>query len=151
MSLSVDGKRPSYLSRGRPASRDGEFHGNRDLLVDDNDLNADLAAQNLAMLGFTVDCADSGARALELLRDDRYDVVLMDCQTPAVDGYETVQLWRAAEGATERTRTPIIAVTAFTLLGDKRKCLDAGMDDYLGKPYTAKELAALLRRHLPAA
>lgn len=134
-----------------PPANDGEFRGKRILLVDDNDLNADLAAQILAMIGFEVDVAESGGAALDRLNQRAFDVVLMDCQMPGMDGYETVQLWRAAESASERVRTPIVAVTAFTLLGDRRKCLDAGMDDYLGKPYTAKELAAVLRRWMSPA
>jgi signal transduction histidine kinase/CheY-like chemotaxis protein len=129
-----------------PPATDGEFHGRRVLMVDDNELNADLAAQILGMLGFSVDVALSGAGALDRLRGDRYDVVLMDCQMPEMDGYETVQLWRAAESAAQRPHTPIVAVTAFTLAGDRRKCIEAGMDDYLGKPYTASDLAATLRR-----
>jgi CheY-like chemotaxis protein len=137
---------------GRPtAAMEGEFRGRRVLLVDDNELNADLAAQILSMLGFDVDVAESGGRALELLASTAYDVVLMDCQMPGMDGYETVQLWRATEHATRRRRTPVVAVTAFTLLGDRRKCLDAGMDDFVGKPYTARDLAATLRRWLPVA
>ena len=149
--LGAEGRLAS-LPPGRPyPAVHGEFRGKRILLVDDNDLNADLAAQIVTMLGFEVDVVSSGAEALERLNAESYDVVMMDCQMPDMDGYETVQLWRATESAARRTRTPVVAVTAFTLLGDRRKCLDAGMDDYLGKPYTAKELAAKLRQWVGSA
>ena len=143
-----DSSRTSYPRRAVDAH--GEFRGERVLLVDDNELNADLAQQILSMLGLDVDIARSGVAALEQLAVSDYDIVLMDCQMPDMDGYETVRLWRRSEHASRRQRTPIVAVTAFTLLGDKRKCLAAGMDDYLAKPYTAKELTTVLRRRLPA-
>jgi CheY-like chemotaxis protein len=148
VALTVDDKPPTSQSAPPLPAADGSFRGKRLLLVDDNDLNADLASQILSMLGFQVDVVDSGAAALGRLNAGNYDIVLMDCQMPEMNGYETVQLWRAAEGAAGRPRTPIVAVTAFTLLGDKRKCLESGMDDYLGKPYTAKELSEKLRRWL---
>lgn len=144
VTLSLDG-RDAGFAVPTPALG-AEFAGKRVLLVEDNELNAELAAQILALIGFDVDVADSGAVALQRLTQSRYDVVLMDCQMPGMDGYETVQLWRATESAQGRERTPIIAVTAYTLLGDRRKCLQAGMDDFLGKPYTAVDLAERLRR-----
>jgi signal transduction histidine kinase/FixJ family two-component response regulator len=130
------------------ASPQLEFRGRQVLLVDDNDLNAALAARVLEALGFNVVIASNGLIALQRFEADTFDIVLMDCQMPVLDGYEATIEIRKREGATTAIRTPIVAVTAYTLAGDRDKCLAAGMDDYLAKPYSVNELRPILRRWL---
>jgi signal transduction histidine kinase/CheY-like chemotaxis protein len=133
-----------------PASGDApDFTSRRLLLVDDNDLNAMLAARLLKALGFEVIVAENGAVALDAFARARFDVVLMDCQMPVLDGYAATRHIRELEARTGARRTPVIAVTANTLEGDREKCLAAGMDDYLVKPYSLRELRPMLVRWLP--
>lgn len=129
------------------AQRTGrDFHGRRLLLVDDNDLNAMLAARVLESLGFEVVVAPDGALAVVAFERTRFDLVLMDCQMPVMDGYEATRQIRNLERCRASPRTPIIAMTAFTLSGDREACLQAGMDDYLGKPYRTSELRSKVDR-----
>jgi signal transduction histidine kinase/ActR/RegA family two-component response regulator len=122
------------------------FTGKRLLLVDDNELNAMLAKRLLETLGFEVTTAENGAVALDAFSRSRFDIVLMDCQMPVLDGYAATRHIRELEQRLSARRTPVIAITANTLAGDRDKCLAAGMDDYLGKPYTVRELRPMLSR-----
>ena len=99
-----------------------EFQGLRMLLVEDNELNALLASRLMAALGFEVVTAANGALAIEAIERQAFDVILMDCQMPVMDGYEATRQIRKLESGTSR-RTPIIAVTAYALGGDREKCL----------------------------
>ncbi len=125
-----------------------EFAGRRLLLVDDNDLNSLLASRLLKTLGFEVTLAENGAVALDAFARGRFDIVLMDCQMPVLDGYTATRHIRELETRLSARRTPIIAITANTLAGDREKCLAAGMDDYLGKPYSVRELRPKLTQWL---
>lgn len=139
-----------FIRIAEPPSADAiEFSNRRLLLVDDNDLNAMLAARLLKTLGFDVTVAENGAVALDAFARGRFDIVLMDCQMPVLDGYAATRHIREFEARVGSRRTPIIAVTANTLAGDREKCLAAGMDDYLGKPYSVLELRPKLLRWLP--
>jgi signal transduction histidine kinase/CheY-like chemotaxis protein len=119
------------------------------LLVEDNELNAMLASRMLEELGLQVTVAAHGQEALDILGQQSFDVVLMDCQMPVLDGYEATKRIRQRE-ATAGTMppVPIIALTANTLASDREKCLASGMSDYLGKPYTEAQLRELLARCL---
>jgi signal transduction histidine kinase/CheY-like chemotaxis protein len=120
------------------------------LLAEDNDFNAALIVELLSLMGLAVTRAAEGAEAHRLACERRFDLVLMDCQMPGVDGYEATRRIRASESACEgAARLPIVALTANALSGDRQKCLDAGMDDYLAKPYSADQLHAKLGRWLP--
>ncbi|MFR0656648.1 response regulator, partial [Pantoea sp. SIMBA_079] len=101
----------------------------------------------LAVLGITCDTASNGEAALLRITASRYDIVLMDCQMPVMDGYTATRRWREHE-AEEHVgrRLPIVAMTANAMAGDRQKCLDAGMDDYLAKPVTRSELERCLHR-----
>lgn len=110
------------------------------LLVEDYPPNVMIASDILAQLGYRVDIAYNGTEAISKFRSGRYHFVLMDIQMPGVDGLETTRQIRALEQSESRGRTPIIAVTAFALMGDREKCLHAGMDEYVAKPYTMDEL-----------
>jgi signal transduction histidine kinase/CheY-like chemotaxis protein/HPt (histidine-containing phosphotransfer) domain-containing protein len=114
------------------------------LLVEDNPINL-LVAQRLIMLSnFEFVSAENGEVALELLQERKFDLVLMDCQMPVMDGYQATQQWRAIEAQTNAVRTPIIAMTANAMAEDRQKCLDSGMDDYLSKPVDRKLLKQTL-------
>jgi len=121
----------------------------RVLLAEDNPVNQELAAAMLKNLGLQVTMACNGAEALALLDAQAFDLVLMDCQMPVMNGYEATAALRAREPA-GGPRLPVIALTANALEGDRDQCLAAGMDDYLAKPYTKARLAEALGRWLPA-
>ena len=119
------------------------------LVVDDSMINQNLARDMLEQSGCRVDTVDSGLAALDALSVQTYDLVLMDCQMPKMDGFETTREIRRREAsATPGARTPIAALTANAMEGDHKQCLDAGMDDYLSKPFKRQDLLALLKRCL---
>jgi signal transduction histidine kinase/CheY-like chemotaxis protein len=122
----------------------------RVLSVEDNEVNQMIANAMLTNLGLTVASARDGAHAIELYADSDFDLVLMDCEMPGLDGYEAARRIRLLEAQTSRPRTPIIAVTAHALTGDREECLKAGMDDYLSKPVSERRMADVLRRWLSA-
>jgi signal transduction histidine kinase/DNA-binding response OmpR family regulator/HPt (histidine-containing phosphotransfer) domain-containing protein len=119
----------------------------RVLLAEDNPVNVEVARAMLESLDLEVDCARNGEEALNASRSGTYDCVLMDCQMPVMDGFAATAAMRREEREAGRGRTlPIIAITANALQGDREACLAAGMDDYLSKPFTQQELAAVIGR-----
>ncbi|MDF1820303.1 MAG: ATP-binding protein [Alcanivoracaceae bacterium] len=126
------------------------LHG-RLLLVEDNDVNRLVAQHMLEGVGLQVDVAVDGRLALDRLHAHRYDCVLMDIQMPVMDGMEAVRLWRQHERTEGEGHTPIIALTANALAGERERCLDAGMDDYLAKPFQRDGLLAMISRYLKPA
>jgi two-component system, sensor histidine kinase and response regulator len=118
------------------------------LVVDDNKLNLQVARGLLEKIGVSVEVANNGREALEALRLKNFSMVFMDCQMPELDGYEATKLIRKAEQNTER-RTPIIAMTANAMKGDREKCLAVGMDDFLSKPIDVSKLKAAIKHWLP--
>jgi signal transduction histidine kinase/DNA-binding response OmpR family regulator/HPt (histidine-containing phosphotransfer) domain-containing protein len=123
----------------------------RVLLVEDNPVNQELAQAMLRELGVETVSAWTGEEALIKLAVDRFEVVLMDCQMPKLDGYQTTRRIRDWEHRAGRERTPIIAVTANAMSGDAAKCFQAGMDLYLSKPFTLDQLFDALESFAPAA
>jgi CheY-like chemotaxis protein len=121
----------------------------RVLLVEDNTVNQRVAKRLLEKAGCEVEVAPEGKTALELFGARRYDAVFMDIQMPGMDGYEAVALMRKAEAG--RRRTPVIALTASAMAGDRERCLASGMDDHLAKPIDLVELNRVLRSWLPDA
>jgi signal transduction histidine kinase/CheY-like chemotaxis protein len=117
------------------------------LLAEDNPINQRVAIRLLERGGWRVDVAANGREALESVHRTRYDLVLMDCQMPEMDGYEATREIRIAESRSgDDRRVPIVAMTANAMDGDRQQCLDAGMDDYLTKPVRPDELYALVDR-----
>jgi signal transduction histidine kinase/CheY-like chemotaxis protein len=136
---------------GSRAVCEAEFRGRRLLLVEDNELNALLASRLITAIGFEVVSAANGMIAVETVERHAFDVILMDCQMPVMDGYDAARTIRRLESTSGKSRTPIIAVTAYALAGDREKCLAAGMDDFLAKPYALGDLRPKLRRWVKAA
>lgn len=120
--------------------------GLRLLLVEDNSTNLLVAQRLLQVLGCTVTTATDGEQGLQHLQAQPFDLVLMDCQMPVLDGYSATRRWREQEVRQGRTRLPIVAMTANAMAGDRERCLQAGMDDYLSKPVNRESLQACLLR-----
>jgi len=110
----------------------------RVLVVEDNAVNQEVALGMLEKIGFQADVADNGQIGLDRLEAESFDLVLMDCQMPVLDGYAATGVLREREG--DSAHTPVIALTANAMTGDAEKCLAAGMDDYLSKPFEAEAL-----------
>lgn len=123
----------------------------RVLLVEDSPVNQEVAGAMLESLGVAFGTAENGLVALEQVCRESFDLVLMDCQMPGMDGFEATGEIRRRERDGRLSRTlPVVALTANAIDGDRERCIAAGMDDYLSKPYTRDQLAAVLGRWLPA-
>ncbi|MHB9096850.1 MAG: response regulator [Syntrophales bacterium] len=149
------GDRPVHEESGETAPAGvqaikGCFASFRILLVEDNAVNQAVSRAMLEYFGCHTDVAGNGREALEVFSRVGHDLILMDCQMPEMDGYEATRAIREKEAACggERgyMRTPIVALTAHAMEGDRETCLKAGMDDYLSKPFRPKELYAVLAR-----
>jgi len=118
------------------------------LLVEDNAVNAFISAASLESMGVAAVHASDGTEAVELYRRRRFDAILMDCEMPVMDGFTATRLIREYERQSDLPRTPIIALTANALTGDREQCLAHGMDDYLSKPIELRQLALLVSKWL---
>jgi PAS domain S-box-containing protein len=121
----------------------------RILVAEDSVTNQQVALAILRKLGCRADAVANGKEALESLRSIPYDLVLMDCQMPEMSGYEAAAHVRQSQSWVSNPRVPIVALTAHAMAGDREKCLSAGMDDYIAKPFQAATLAGMLEKWLP--
>lgn len=119
------------------------------LLAEDNLINQEVVKDMLGHLGYQVTVVDNGEQVLRTLQSQRFDLILMDCHMPSMDGFEASRLIRKAEqGNADKKRVPIVALTADAMQGSRERCITAGMDDYLTKPVKSEELRAILERYL---
>ncbi|NLI78187.1 MAG: response regulator [Candidatus Riflebacteria bacterium] len=116
----------------------------RILLAEDNHLNQSITLKLLEMLGYTAEAVFDGTEVIAAWQTRPYDLILMDCEMPQMDGFEATRRIREADSVTPDSRIPIIALTAHALEGDRERCLEAGMDDHLAKPLTPQRLSTLL-------
>lgn len=114
------------------------------LLVEDNEMNQKIATMMLKYHNLSCDIAENGLEAVEAVKKKPYQLILMDCQMPIMDGYESTAKIRQLEGSTRHT--PIVAMTANAMEGDREKCLQAGMDDYLSKPVKFEDLLTIIEK-----
>ncbi len=130
-----------------PSTNQAIDRGQLVLLAEDNPTNRDVLHEQLRQLGYAAEIAEDGVVAMEMWRTGRYALLLTDCHMPRMDGFELTAAIRAAESPHQHH--PIIAVTANAMSGEARRCLDAGMDDYLSKPLRLHELGLMLAKWLP--
>ncbi|MEA5469583.1 response regulator, partial [Spirulina sp. 06S082] len=114
------------------------------LVVEDALVNQKVVLNQLQLLGYEADCANDGCEALEKWEQGHYALVFMDCQMPVMDGYQATQIIRQREG--EDKHIIIVGLTAYAMKGDREKCLEAGMDDYLSKPVSKQDLSTILEK-----
>jgi signal transduction histidine kinase/DNA-binding response OmpR family regulator/HPt (histidine-containing phosphotransfer) domain-containing protein len=146
----------ALTDRGRPASpamvsailRTQSYAAARVLLVEDNRVNQDVAVRLMESFGIHPTLCVNGEDAVTALASTRFDLVLMDCQMPVMDGFQATRAIREREATSKGLRTPIVALTANAMPGDRERCLAAGMDDYLTKPFKRETLGAMLARWL---
>lgn len=140
-----------FVTRQSLAKNKTGFYA-RVLLAEDNPVNQEVALNMLNSLGCQVEIVGNGKDAVEVFQKERPDLVFMDCQMPEMDGFEATAEIRRREGAEgSGRRLPIVALTAHAMAGDRERCLAAGMDDYLSKPFNQSQLRTLLEHWLPDA
>jgi CheY-like chemotaxis protein len=120
----------------------------RILVAEDNPINQKVAQATLRKMGLQADVVANGQEAVNALQTIPYDLVLMDCQMPEMDGFEATRSIRLEGSKALNPRIPIIAMTAFAMQGDREKCIQAGMSDFIGKPVQQRELVKMLARWL---
>ncbi|HEX4888307.1 MAG TPA: response regulator, partial [Luteibaculaceae bacterium] len=128
------------------AMEDTLFPGISILLVEDNRLNQLVAIEMFKRLGCSVDLAENGGVAIEMVKVKRFDLIFMDIQMPIIDGYSAAQEIHTVLGID----TPIVAMTAHVLPGERERCLSYGMSDYISKPFTREQLVKVISGHLQA-
>ena len=152
-----------YSGKGRPSDGPGKRivtqhliverrrRRARILLAEDNSINQKVALAMLEKLGFRADVVANGEEAVKALEAVPYDLVLMDCQMPEMDGFEATRAIRGAGASVRNPNVPIVAMTAGALEGDREACIEAGMDDYIPKPVSPQALAEMLEKWLSEA
>jgi two-component system sensor histidine kinase/response regulator len=139
------------IERSSDISYQKDLHKDMNILiVEDNLINQKVAIKSLEKFGFKISLAINGAEALKALRENVYNLIFMDIQMPVMDGYEAVKRIRRGESGIHAQKVPIVAMTAHAMEGDREKCLETGMDDYISKPIQINDLAKVLDRWLPS-
>ncbi len=151
-------KTRQLMSESSDGDKANAFLGARVLLAEDQPVNQEVARCMVESFGCSVEVVSNGQEALDALSKTPYDLVLMDCQMPELDGYAATRIFRETETQKAKNRsgraqpnrhTPIIAMTAHAMQGDREQCIASGMDDYLSKPFNRDRLFAVLKRWLP--
>ncbi|MDH5645290.1 MAG: response regulator, partial [Candidatus Heimdallarchaeota archaeon] len=148
--LLSDGVEKSHAKKNMSKTDITSFTGARVLLVEDNIVNQEMTIEMLKLLGIEPEVATNGLEAVELCKFNDFDIVLMDCQMPVMDGYQATGCIRENEQKCNIARIPIIALTANAMQSDKEKCLTAGMDDHIAKPVKLNSIEAMLASWLPS-
>ena len=144
----IEGEGAMERSVAKAAISKNDKHKIRILVAEDNPVNQKVAQAMLKKMGLQSDVVANGQEAVNALQTIPYDLVLMDCQMPEMDGFEATSVIRRQGSMAQNPPIPIIAMTAFAMQGDKEKCILAGMDDFIAKPVQKRELAELLARWL---
>jgi len=145
----ANAERNHLSERDQPSDSADEHTKVEILLAEDNLVSQLVASEMLATWGCQVETVADGQQAVQAMQYKHYDLVLMDCQMPSLDGYEATQQIRQWEATQESPlHTPIIALTANAMTEDRDKCFAVGMDDYLAKPYSYKELTDIVKKWL---
>ena len=118
------------------------------LLVEDNTINQEVAVNMLKIQGYDVDVVNNGQQALDALSENIYQLVVMDCEMPIMNGYQATQQWRRVEQGNNRPPVPIIALTAHAISGEREKCLACGMNDFISKPFEFENFRDTLKKWL---
>jgi len=149
LSYEGEGITDNYNQRDSDSTSDDVLFDGKVLLVEDNQVNQELCMIKLEMMGLEVNVTNNGREALNALLDNKYDLILMDCNMPIMDGYEATTKIRLRESnGSLKGHVPIVAVTGNAMEDDREYCLAAGMDDYISKPYTHLQLTRVLKRWL---
>ena len=150
LSAALGGVAPAPAPRPSAPTMERDRLAGRVLLAEDNPVNQDMMVEMLRLLGVETTLVPDGRGAVDALAAGHFDAVLMDCQMPVLDGFEaTAEIRRREAARPDGTRVPIIALTANALEGDRERCLEAGMDEYLSKPVGSRRLGDMLARWLP--
>ncbi len=144
--IAITDKSKSLRSAIAPLIQPASRRGGRILLAEDNRTNQQVATAILRKLGYETDVAANGMEAISALEEKDYDAVLMDCGMPGMDGYEATRRIRQGENGIRNRDIPVIALTADAMTGDRDKCIQAGMNDYLAKPIEPQQLAEALQK-----
>lgn len=127
-----------------------ETQPQRILIAEDNEVIRELAREILEFLNFDVHVAENGDLALQLAFQQTFDLILMDCQMPVLDGFEATRQFRRLESESDLDKTPIVALSGHPIAEGREHCLAAGMDDYLQKPFTISELQKMINNWIPS-
>jgi CheY-like chemotaxis protein len=138
------GARPAPVPAAFPPEQGG-VPVDRILIAEDNAINQKVIERMVQKLGYPVDLVANGREAIDALGGSSYSLVFMDCQMPEMDGFEACREIRKLDGG---ARIPIIAITANAMKGDRERCLAAGMDDYVSKPFKQEDLRVVIERWL---
>jgi len=148
MFAKIEGEGTIERIASKPIISDNNKRKIRILVAEDNPVNQKVAQAMMRKIGLNADVASNGREAIDALQNILYDLVLMDCQMPEMDGFEATRRIRKDVSGMLNPRIPIIAMTASTMQGDKEKCIQAGMSDFIAKPVQQKELVEMLARWL---